>query len=99
MSIRIAGTGSYVPEKVLTNADLEKMVETSDEWIRTRTGIQEHFNLDLSAPSADDYSGARGGKAHALSSRFRGKQSDSLYIGLLFIRILCLDDREVFYVS
>lgn len=41
MSIRIAGTGSYVPEKVLTNADLEKMVETSDEWIRTRTGIQE----------------------------------------------------------
>ena len=37
MSIRIAGTGSYVPEKVLTNADLEKMVETSDEWIRTRT--------------------------------------------------------------
>ena len=41
MSIRIAGTGSYVPDKVLTNADLEKMVETSDEWIRTRTGIQE----------------------------------------------------------
>ncbi len=41
MSIRIAGTGSYVPERVLTNADLEKMVDTSDEWIRTRTGIQE----------------------------------------------------------
>ena len=36
---RIAGTGSYLPEKVLTNADLEKMVETSDEWIQTRTGI------------------------------------------------------------
>jgi 3-oxoacyl-[acyl-carrier-protein] synthase-3 len=32
---RIAGTGSYLPEKVLTNADLEKMVETSDEWIRS----------------------------------------------------------------
>ena len=41
MSIRIAGTGSYVPERILTNADLEKMVETSDEWIRTRTGIEE----------------------------------------------------------
>ena len=41
MSIRIAGTGSYVPDRVMTNADLEKMVETSDEWIRTRTGIQE----------------------------------------------------------
>ena len=37
----IAGVGSYVPEKVLTNADLEKMVETSDEWIKARTGIAE----------------------------------------------------------
>jgi 3-oxoacyl-[acyl-carrier-protein] synthase III len=38
---RIAGTGSYLPEKVLTNADLEKFVETTDEWIRERTGIRE----------------------------------------------------------
>ncbi len=37
----IAGTGSYVPEKILTNADLEKIVDTSDEWIFTRTGIRE----------------------------------------------------------
>jgi 3-oxoacyl-[acyl-carrier-protein] synthase-3 len=37
---RIAGTGSHLPEKVLTNFDLEKMVDTSDEWIRTRTGIE-----------------------------------------------------------
>ena len=37
----IAGVGHYAPEKVLTNADLEKMVDTSDEWIRTRTGIRE----------------------------------------------------------
>jgi 3-oxoacyl-[acyl-carrier-protein] synthase-3 len=36
---RIAGTGSYLPEKVLTNSDLEKMVDTTDEWIRERTGI------------------------------------------------------------
>lgn len=35
------GTGSYLPEKVLTNKDLEKIVETSDEWIVTRTGIRE----------------------------------------------------------
>ena len=40
-SIRIAGTGSYVPERVLTNDDLAKMVNTSDEWISTRTGIKE----------------------------------------------------------
>ncbi|KPK11391.1 MAG: 3-oxoacyl-ACP synthase [Acidithiobacillales bacterium SG8_45] len=38
---RIIGTGSYLPEKVLSNADLEKMVDTSDEWIFTRTGIRE----------------------------------------------------------
>ncbi len=37
---RIAGTGRYLPERVLTNADLEKMVDTSDEWIRTRTGVE-----------------------------------------------------------
>ncbi|MBO9716308.1 MAG: ketoacyl-ACP synthase III [Pseudoxanthomonas sp.] len=38
---RIAGTGSYLPEKVVTNDDLAKVVDTSDEWIRTRTGIRE----------------------------------------------------------
>jgi 3-oxoacyl-[acyl-carrier-protein] synthase III len=38
---RIAGTGSYLPEKILTNADLEHMVDTTDEWIFTRTGIRE----------------------------------------------------------
>ncbi len=39
--VGIAGVGFYVPERVLTNRDLEKMVDTSDEWIRTRTGISE----------------------------------------------------------
>ncbi|WP_227021237.1 beta-ketoacyl-ACP synthase III [Oceaniferula marina] len=39
--VTIAGTGSYVPERVLTNAELEQMVETSDEWITSRTGIKE----------------------------------------------------------
>ncbi len=38
---RIAGTGAYLPEKVLTNADLEALVATSDQWIRERTGISE----------------------------------------------------------
>ena len=37
----ISGTGAYAPEKVLSNADLERMVETSDDWILTRTGIKE----------------------------------------------------------
>jgi 3-oxoacyl-[acyl-carrier-protein] synthase III len=41
---RVIGTGSYVPAQVLTNADMEKLVDTSDEWIYSRTGIrQRHF--------------------------------------------------------
>jgi len=40
-TVSIIGTGSYVPEKILTNADLSLMVDTSDEWITTRTGIKE----------------------------------------------------------
>ena len=40
MYSRIAGTGRYLPERILTNADLEKMVDTTDEWIRTRTGVE-----------------------------------------------------------
>ncbi|HEY2614619.1 MAG TPA: beta-ketoacyl-ACP synthase III [Chthoniobacterales bacterium] len=40
-TVSIIGTGSYAPEKILTNADLSKMVDTTDEWITTRTGIKE----------------------------------------------------------
>ncbi len=40
-AVCIQGTGSYLPRRVVTNADLEQMVDTSDEWIRTRTGIRE----------------------------------------------------------
>jgi 3-oxoacyl-[acyl-carrier-protein] synthase-3 len=52
MYSRIVGTGKYLPERVLTNFDLEKMVETSDEWIRTRTGIERrHIAADDQATS------------------------------------------------
>ncbi len=47
MYARISGTGSYLPEKILTNRDLEKMVDTSDEWIVSRSGIRErHIAAD-----------------------------------------------------
>ena len=45
-SAAITGVGHYAPEKVLTNQDLEKMVDTNDEWIRTRTGIRERRILE-----------------------------------------------------
>ncbi len=47
----ITGVGHYVPDKILSNADLEKIVETSDEWIRTRTGIRERRILEHGATS------------------------------------------------
>lgn len=49
----IIGTGSAAPERVLTNLDLEKMVETSDEWIRTRTGIRERRVADENTATSD----------------------------------------------
>jgi 3-oxoacyl-[acyl-carrier-protein] synthase III len=52
IAAKITGVAGYVPPKVLTNADLEKMVETNDEWIRTRTGIRErHIAEDGTASS------------------------------------------------
>lgn len=39
-SAGILGTGHYAPERLLTNFDLEKLVDTTDEWIRTRTGVE-----------------------------------------------------------
>ncbi|MDP2959959.1 MAG: 3-oxoacyl-ACP synthase, partial [candidate division Zixibacteria bacterium] len=49
----ITGTGSSVPERILTNADLEKIVETSDEWITTRTGIKERRIADKDTAASD----------------------------------------------
>lgn len=59
-SARIIGTGSYVPARVLTNADLEKLVDTNDEWILTRTGISErHVASDDEATSDLAYHAAQ----------------------------------------
>ena len=51
--VGISGVGSYVPETTLTNFDLEKMVDTSDEWIRTRTGIESRRIADKSMATSD----------------------------------------------
>ena len=51
MTTRIIGTGSYVPEQIVTNDDLAKIVDTSDEWIRSRTGIGERRIATLDSTS------------------------------------------------
>jgi 3-oxoacyl-[acyl-carrier-protein] synthase III len=53
VAVGITGLGAYAPERVLTNADLERMVETSDEWIATRTGIRERRIADADQAASD----------------------------------------------
>ena len=53
ISVGILGIGTYVPDKVLTNKDLEKMVDTSDEWIVERTGIKQRYIADADTATSD----------------------------------------------
>ncbi|MBD3164979.1 beta-ketoacyl-ACP synthase III [bacterium] len=53
VSVRIAGTGRSVPEKILTNADLEKIVDTSDEWITARSGIKRRHIAEPGTPLSE----------------------------------------------
>ncbi|MDM5328304.1 beta-ketoacyl-ACP synthase III [Neobacillus sp. CF12] len=53
MNAGIIGIGRYLPEKIVTNADLEKIMDTSDEWIRTRTGIEERRIADDNTKTSD----------------------------------------------
>ena len=53
IAVGITGIGAYAPERVLTNADLERMVDTSDEWIVTRTGIRERHIAEPEQAASD----------------------------------------------
>jgi 3-oxoacyl-[acyl-carrier-protein] synthase-3 len=69
----ISAVGHYVPERVLSNKDLEKMVETSDEWIRTRTGISERRIVEPGVASSD-----MGARAAEAALRHRGISADEV---------------------
>ncbi len=51
--VRISGTGMYVPPRVVKNSDLEALMDTSDEWIRQRTGVEERHHADPGTGPAD----------------------------------------------
>jgi 3-oxoacyl-[acyl-carrier-protein] synthase-3 len=93
MHSRIAGTGKYLPERVLTNFDLEKMVETSDEWIRSRTGIERrHIAADDQATS--DLA-VEAGRAALASAGLQASDIDLVIVGtttpdLVFPNVGCL---------
>lgn len=81
MGIGIRGSGMYLPEKILTNFDLEKMVETSDEWIRTRTGIEKrHLSSDEQATSDLAYEAAV--QALAMAG-MEGKELDAIVVATI----------------
>jgi 3-oxoacyl-[acyl-carrier-protein] synthase-3 len=69
----ITALGTYVPERLLTNADLEKMVDTSDEWIRTRTGIRTRHVVEPGTPTS-----ALAAQAAAEALRRRGIGAEEL---------------------
>ncbi|MGH1593155.1 beta-ketoacyl-ACP synthase III [Yersinia proxima] len=78
MYTKILGTGSYLPEQVRTNADLEKTVDTSDEWIVTRTGIRERR---IAAP--DETVATMGFKAAEKALKMAGIAKDD--VGLIIV--------------
>jgi 3-oxoacyl-[acyl-carrier-protein] synthase-3 len=80
-SSRIIGTGRYLPARVLTNSDLEKMVETSDEWIVTRTGIRER-RMAAENEACSDLSFAASKEALAMAG-IDAKDLDGIIIGTI----------------
>jgi len=95
---KIIGTGSYLPERVLTNKDLEQMVETSDEWIVTRTGMKERR-----LARSDEYTSSMGllaARAALLHAHIDPEQVDFILVATLtsdyvFPSTACLIQREL----
>ncbi len=74
-STRIAGIGHYVPERVVSNKDLEKLMDTSDEWIQERTGIKERRWID---PATDDMPSTMGTKAAKIAIKNAGLKPEDI---------------------
>ena len=93
MYSRIVGTGKYLPERILTNAELERMVETTDEWIRSRTGIElRHIAADNEFTSDLAY---KAGLAALQSAGLTPNDIDLVLVGtttpdLIFPNVACL---------
>lgn len=93
MKATIIGIGSYVPEKIMTNFDLEKMVETSDEWIRTRSGIRERRIAEDNIATSD--LAFEASKRALESAGLKPQELDALILGtatpdMLFPSTACL---------
>ncbi len=78
-AVTIVGTGAYLPERILTNAELETMVDTSDEWIVTRTGIRERRIAGDDEPTSVMAAGAA--KQALASAGIAGEDVDLIVVG------------------
>jgi len=81
MGVRIAGVGHYVPEKKLTNADLEKMLDTSDEWITQRTGIKERRICDHEKGESNRVMAAGALERALADARMEASELDCVIVG------------------
>jgi 3-oxoacyl-[acyl-carrier-protein] synthase III len=77
--VHIIGTGSYTPERVLTNQDLERIVDTSDEWIVSRTGIKERRISDPATPSS--FLATEAAKRALDAAGLTGQDLDQIIVG------------------
>lgn len=82
--VGLLGLGYYVPEKILTNADLEKMIDTSDEWIRTRTGISQR-RIAAEGQSTSDLS------VKAAQAALREAKLEATDLGLILVATMTPD--------
>ncbi len=94
----ISGIGIYVPDKILTNFDLEKIVDTSDEWIRTRSGIRER-RIAADATATSDLA-AHAAKKAIKSAAITPKEIEAIIVGtatpdMLFPSTACLVQSKI----
>jgi len=97
-SAAITGVGHYAPEKVLTNKDLEKMVDTNDEWIRTRTGIRERRILEDGKGSS--YMGAKAAEMILKERNISAEEIDLIIVAtvtpdMMFPNTACLVQEKI----
>jgi len=95
---KISALGTYVPPRVLTNADLEKMVETSDEWILQRTGIRERHIVDKGVATSD--LGVAAAKKALAALRMDPREIEAIVVGtvtpdMLFPSTACLIQHKL----
>lgn len=89
VGVRIAGTGSALPERRLTNTDLEKMMETSDEWIVQRTGIRERRIIDRANGESTSSLAANALKAALADAHLQATDLDLIIVATMTAEMSC----------